>query len=312
MSYEIIYDKQFVQLNNPKTKENNYIPMILSGSNNCYEAHVKWSKARRSRDWWNWSYWLKNSDNPIFGTENQILSFVDEYIKRTIDENVGVDKYDETIVKTEEDIKRRFGYYTSLSFGGGCKITSTQWYNLFKNGIKNALTIEQLANLGIYITFHHYKWNEYTYSIPVPEPKIIKTESDFWDEYNTWMNWKNTCVVIEKGENVIPSVSIRFSMHYDTVLHMLKRYRKKPKKNYTSVEVDHFYGLRFKSNKNYLYKYTKYGYRCIGYQSRSIKSFRTEKEANNYIKDSIRKGRMNAHDLEVVRINDKNYFKEAV
>jgi hypothetical protein len=47
VSYDIIYGKQFVKLR--KTGE--VIPMLLSGSNNCYEIGVGGRNGRRTRDW---------------------------------------------------------------------------------------------------------------------------------------------------------------------------------------------------------------------------------------------------------------------
>lgn len=312
MSYEIIYNKQFVKLEDNQ-KQKHYIPMILTGSNNCYEAHVRWSKAKRSRSWECVSWCLKNSESRIFGTEEQILSCVDNDIQETIDKNVGQDEWNKDIVRTAKDIKKNFGYFTSVSSrGGGCNITATQWRNIYVNGIKNALTIKQLNEIGINLSFRYFKWDSYEYSIPAPKAKTITTLQEFWDEYKIWDEWQRTCVVTdENGKTFNPSLYIGFTNGYEYVESVLKRYRKSLKKKveYKYVDVDHFYGLYDENNDIYLYKYTRNGYRYIGYQSRSVKSFMTQQQANNYIKECIRKHRMNAENWKAKRINDKNTFK---
>ena len=49
MSYEIIYDKNFIKVEQ-ENKETVYCPMIYAGSNNCYE-HSYNGRERRARDW---------------------------------------------------------------------------------------------------------------------------------------------------------------------------------------------------------------------------------------------------------------------
>ena len=39
MSYEIMYDKKFIKV------DNGFIPLVLTGSNNC------WSGSKRARNW---------------------------------------------------------------------------------------------------------------------------------------------------------------------------------------------------------------------------------------------------------------------
>ena len=64
MSYEIIYDKQFIRM--PK----GFIPMALAGSNNCYQTGSG-NKMKRSRDWGNW-----NCINKLVCTKDELLNYV--------------------------------------------------------------------------------------------------------------------------------------------------------------------------------------------------------------------------------------------
>ena len=46
MSVDIIYEKQFIDL-----KDGRYVPLLLSGSSNCYEYSSN-GRERRARNWW--------------------------------------------------------------------------------------------------------------------------------------------------------------------------------------------------------------------------------------------------------------------
>jgi len=139
MSYEIIYDKQFVKVN-----DDIFIPMILAGSNNCYEYSPS-GKERRSRSWFNFSFLLNGAisgsienmlDKQADVRANKIKQYPDEY--------------------KDKD----FGYYTGLSMGGGCKVTYGQYIGIVKTGCKKALTIEQLKEEHITITISTYNSTE--------------------------------------------------------------------------------------------------------------------------------------------------------
>lgn len=130
MSYEIIYDKQFV-----KVSEKVFIPMILAGSNNCYEHTYKGE--RRSRNWFNFSYILMTG---LSGTMEEMLEF---------QAKVRDDKFEQYPDEYEDS---SFGYYTGLSNrGGGCNMTYGQYTGIVKTGCKKALTVEQLLDEGVTI-----------------------------------------------------------------------------------------------------------------------------------------------------------------
>jgi hypothetical protein len=108
MSYEIIYNKQFL-----KTKEGKIIPIILMGSNNCTETS-RGGRERRVRDWniCNMPYWCNHK---IDYTEEELLNEVKQYID-------------------SEELFKVNGNY----------INGKQWYTFVKNAIKQAKTIEEL------------------------------------------------------------------------------------------------------------------------------------------------------------------------
>jgi len=131
MSYEIIYDKQFVKVN-----DKTFIPMILAGSNNCYE----WSpsgKERRARSWWNFSYLLGGK---LAGSLEGMLKIQENYREGLLERHG--EEYDDN----------SFGYYSSLSInGGGCNATYGQYTGISKTGCAKALTVEQLANEYVHL-----------------------------------------------------------------------------------------------------------------------------------------------------------------
>ena len=137
MSYEIIYDKQFVKVN-----EKTFIPMILSGSNNCTEYSPS-GRERRERSWGNLSFLLSGG---LAGSMEEMLKKQAKYRADKIEQYP--DEYTDS----------QFGYYSSLSFGGGCKATYGQYTGIVKTGCKKALTVEQLAENNVTITI--YTWND--------------------------------------------------------------------------------------------------------------------------------------------------------
>ena len=66
MSYEIVYAREFV-----KTGDGRIIPLVLSGSNNCWAPTYK-GKDRRVRQWF-----------PILAKQSEVPAFTsDEIMKR--------------------------------------------------------------------------------------------------------------------------------------------------------------------------------------------------------------------------------------
>jgi hypothetical protein len=90
-----------------------FIPLLMSGSNNTWEASGK-----RCRDWWVYRYIFDN--NKSYGTYEEMKSNLKSHI------DVG-----DTFTKNGK----------GLSF--------KQYCNLFNVGCKQALTVEQLAQVGV-------------------------------------------------------------------------------------------------------------------------------------------------------------------
>ena len=74
MSYNIIYDKQFVKLD-----QNAFIPMLLCGSNNVI-SYDRSNRGRRSRNWYCHDYILRGAENRFYGSAESILNNVQKEI----------------------------------------------------------------------------------------------------------------------------------------------------------------------------------------------------------------------------------------
>lgn len=125
MSYEIIYKKQFVRL------EDKFIPLCLSGSNNCYEVGNR-GRERRERDW-----------QPIYLGRN------------------------ENIALTEDTLMERVRSYCCDGEDAQHFMQNGKWVDdeglvrFFQNGIRSAKTVEELkekytvnALKGYFHVFH--------------------------------------------------------------------------------------------------------------------------------------------------------------
>ena len=294
MSYDIIYGKQFVKLR--KTGE--VIPMFLAGSNNCYEVGLGGRTGRRARSWESLRHF--NRKGKISEKPEVILKKLDAELRRRIREHL---KYQKANYPKEEwvkpaDILDRFGYYEAIVVGSGhCAGTSWQLYrSQFTNGIKNAMTIEELDKLGVNLYINHYSYKEESPN-GKPESVDIKTEQEYFAEMKKWRDWQATA-----GKMFYLSLH---PSNTDRVLGKLRASKRKPPREKTRVEQDHYFVL---TNGSYsLIKYTGRGYRYSFHKS-SGKRFRTEEIAEKYRKQLVDKGRHQADTWKVERIDSQCSF----
>ena len=284
MSYDIIYNKQFVQLR--RTRE--VVPMLLAGSSNCYEIGYNGRNGRRTRSWDSMRYY--NRKGKVSEKPEVILRNLNRELNCIIRQQ-----------RSREDggkpshIRDHFGYYASIVVGSGaCFDTSWPLYrSQFVNGIRNALTIEELDKLGI---------NLYIYAIdesPNGKPASfdIKTEQQYFAEIKRWKEWR-----------VTTGKMFYLTFHpsnTDRVLNKLRALRRKPPKEKARVEQDHYFTLT--DGYNALVKYTSRGYR-YSYGKTGGKRFRTEQEAERYRQQLVNKGRYKADIWKVERVEGKCSF----
>lgn len=137
MSYEIVYDKQFVKVNNKGTEM--VIPMILAGSSNCYEH-----SGRRERSWFPFTV-----NVGLLGKVEDYVAYW-ENVRKETKERIDAEKRDQWHTQYSDN---SFGYFISIALGGKycSKTTFGNITGIFTTGAKKALTIEQLASEGVSI-----------------------------------------------------------------------------------------------------------------------------------------------------------------
>jgi len=283
MSYEIIYDKQFV-----KAKDK-FIPMILAGSNNCTE----WSpsgKERRARSWWNFAYLL---DGAIAGAKEDMLKKQEEVRQGYID-RYG-DEYDD----------KSFGYYSGLSInGGGCNATYGQYKGVVNTGCKKALTVEQLAEEGVYLNIHTYSSDKTREALKEQglEPvsfSPITTEQllDFIENVEPKYRGK-------KEGNLYISFS---GMHESKPKWIRRRYfPAKPKPDKVVVNSKAGYAIKIVDKENsstlgYLNSYKGGSFRYASYSKTDGKQYLDKKEADRVAK-LMNKRRGVSFDFQVILV----------
>lgn len=280
MSYEIIYGKQFVRLR--RTGE--VIPMLLAGSNNCFDIGRNGGCGRRVRDWSNDRYY--NRKGKISEKPDVILKNLDAELRRRIRDRWH--KEDKPA-----DIRNRFGYYASIAVGGGhCGDTSWNKYRgQYANGIRGALTVEDLANLGVTLYFHDVGMIGDSPN-GRPAQVDITTEPQFFVELKKWRAWQ-----AEKGKDFWLSFH---PLSTDAVLRRLREPKRKTPREKTRVEQDHYFVLT--DGHNGLLKYNSRGYR-YSFSKGGGKRFRSEKEAESYRQRLLKKNRYKADIWKVERID---------
>ena len=284
MSYEIFYGKQFVNLR--KTGE--VIPMLLAGSNNCFEIGLGGRNGRRSRSWESDRYY--NRKGKLSEKPDVILDNLDAELRKIIRRHRGDNE------ARPADIKKRFGYYASLVVGSGhCGGTSWDKYRgVYANGIKSAMTVEQLDKLGVNLIFHAGYMSENGYPASVP----LKTEREYFAELKKWREWQ------DQGKR---SFYLSFSPSDDTrVVELIRRSKRKAPREKAKVEQDHYFVLR-NSNGN-LTRYTSRGYR-YSYSQTGGKRFRTEVDAEKRRKQLVDNERHQANTWKVERVDGPSTFQ---
>lgn len=244
MSHEIIYSRKFIKVE--KNGENHYIPLVLFGSNNCYDFYYDGlgrGREKRERRWF-----------PFFSKEKKDgFLFSEEEIK-------------EKIQNTPED------YPTSIKYNGKF-IGSKEYKNFLKRGMKDSMTIEELKDnyihsLGIYMQLGHYKERDFVEIIKIKAENskdILYFNEKIKEEYEN---------LLKKGiekKNISINVYFNFEDFY--------KHPKEKKTRERKIINAPCYILYDDIKKVYPKKITKAGLYYSKYDNQSSKRFETEKEA---------------------------------
>jgi hypothetical protein len=301
MSYDIIYDKQFVKANDK------FFPIVLVGSSNCFEVGTRTRDGRRSRSWCNDTYICNFKQ---YATREEIMARVEEIRQGLIDRNK---KHNEEYIKegkpewVDHYSDDRFGYYSGIALrtANTSNTKFSDFKNLYKTGMDKALTVEQLAEEGVYVDIHTHSYNNETQdkckelNIEFLKPAYPKTTEELLE-------------TVEKFENNYKDKGISWFIEFDNggkyfenkIRRIRQKYFPKRRRNYTHKEVDFYYTVTEPAYGEYFAKLTSRGYR-YGYSP--IHRFETEKEAQRFANKY--KNRIN---LSVVRINRTTEVKSLI
>ncbi len=153
MSYEIIYSKQFIKVN-----EHQVIPMLLQGSNNCYDTQT----GRRARDWHNT---FAHNPKGLIANNCDIIESL-----RAMQNNY--------VTNRPEYTDKDFGWFDGVALYGHRTRNTTfnMYFNVYKSGIKKAKTIEQLRAEGVTVKMY---LSRYSHDTIIAEGKEIKQDVTF-------------------------------------------------------------------------------------------------------------------------------------
>ncbi len=233
MSYDIVYGKCFVKLN-----EDSFIPIIVYGSSNCYEYTYssRGNTQRRERGFSNWGQWNGGQSKEIVtrsDVENK-LKIWDEDVRQT---NL---RYKEQGIGVNSDPTRIDGL-----FKYGSKTFTMKGFKLFiKHGIKTAKTIEEIREAGLSLKVRAYKYNQ-----PIIVEDYPKTTIEFFEIY---AKAKEFC-----KENEGYRIDIYFT---NTVDYVLKKFKVGRKRTYVNKsELKEYFIIRNNNTGYYYSRGTKKG-----------------------------------------------------
>jgi hypothetical protein len=296
MSYDLFYDKQFVKANDK------FFPIILCGSSNLFECGTRNRNGRRVRDWWNDTYITK--DYRPYATREEIMERVEEIRNGLIERNK------ETLVERPDwDVydDSRFGYFSGLAINGSYTSRSTfgMFKSFFKIGMDKALTVEQLAENGVFVCLTTYEWGDEYHKkakekgIDFLEPAYPKTTDELMELADKWYNHYK-----DNGFSWQIGFTNSGKWFEEKISKIRNKYFPKGKAEYETKLVDKYWTV-MSPNGYYFYKNTKYGY-SYSY-SYPQHRFETEKQAQQFVnrnKDRIK--------LTVEQVNEQAKIKVKV
>lgn len=277
MSYEIFYNKQFIKAE--KNGETVFFPIVYAGSNNCYEvSYNRKRNGRRSRSWYNFSFYTNNKH---YGTLKEILENIENYKVKLIEDNKNQNlKYieeghEDWVTEYSDNL---YGFFTATSFGGGCKVTYKQFQNMFINGAKRSMTVEELKDFGVATIIETRIWDDDAKNKLKQSGKTLlsfypKTSQELISNIDECLSYYND----------MPYVSIYISINASE--HTMKNISKKfcvAKSQKIFQDVNGYYIINIEGC-GVFYNSKKHGFRYTPYKT-SGKPFASLKNANNFIK----------------------------
>jgi len=292
MSVSIIYDAQFIKINDKE-----FIPILCYGANNCTMANPLTGYEMRERDW-----------NSILWYNKQTITTIDEIINNiNIQHQKLIDEYefsydykynnnDNSYSKEKyiSDVETKYGWYNGgTHYPQYHQIPSLKVFkNIFINGQKNALTIEELISNNVnpqvrlitYVKDGKYMDRTLDTFYPKTTDELVSIINDF-NNKEKLPEFNYYCEV------TLDLVSMHYFLEKQKRNRKNERITKKlntnnPDTNVSNVTkpLTNYYIISAKDDSKHLVKITKTKIRFSYYQYDSrVKQFKSLKLAQAYL-----------------------------
>jgi len=196
MSFDLIYSTAFIKV------KDSFVPMELCGASNCYDNSWRSNKlGRRSRN-------FSHHEFGILTTKELLLKDIEK-------------QRAELMSRCSDYSDKSFGWYSGIAVRGNSTRRSTysMYKNFYLNGIKKAMTIEELALNNVWISIKT-GWTSTKENVPpVQFLRYPKNTDEFYammveaEHYHA--NYPKARIVVE------------YTNSEDMVLNVFKRFHKK-------------------------------------------------------------------------------------
>ncbi len=288
MSYSIYYNKQFIKVNEK------FLPMILGGDNNVYEITNRGQKRARS---WSNNKWITNGN--FLATKEEMLAQIEKVRQDSIKSGEASAKQwnDESYIYSDKN----FGWHNGISLyvKGTSSTTFQNFKGFFIGGMRNAMTIEELAAKGVHLNIQVYYWKEEDITstgLEIKPQKTILTTQHLLDTIKEWREYYGDKFMVYFNFNNKYALERMFK---DKALDKRISRNNKPKEK---KEVTEYWVIHCKNTGGYFKKFTRRGYHYV-YTSNGGKMFTSEKSATKFHE------KMKSKEIfEVEKISEKTFI----
>ena len=202
MSYEIVYAREFI-----KTNDGRIVPLILSGSNNCWDTTYR-GHWRRERSWF--PIYAKSGENPAI-TPEALMTKIKGYVPSG---------YNQHFVRN------------------GKWVNDDSFVRFFENGLKKAKTLEELNEELLYK--HYLKGIVYYYGENSSVHSVHDVDIRDSKDLDVFLEKVDELIKDYSGKEKL-QISIGFSQ--DDVLRRIKKPREKKErlKEFYAITTDYGY-----------------------------------------------------------------------
>lgn len=272
MSSDILYDSVGIRLR----KRNLFLNLTKIGSTNCYDATSR-GRMRRARDW---AFWTPLGSKPF--TQEAIIEDMLRWRESTKERNEAWEK-DPKWDATYSD--KSFGCHAAvMKYGKGTTTTSfKEVYNFFVKPPEKCIDFDEYIKVfPVYVELPYYCIPDDLKGSVLPEKTYVHSEEELYkviEDYSLKYTNLNVYVKTDVGEWYSSKKIISRCAPQLLEQNASRRERK-------AVMQEYFFTIYFK-NHGYFKKHTR---RYIMTTSYPYKSFRTEKQAESFIKNRLAGG----------------------